>query len=73
MSDEELQYIMNDYNHSEKEQLLTAFMNLSFNDVPLLQEIREKALKYLDVHTDYIITDIVHLTDALIILAITGD
>lgn len=48
------------YNHSEKEQLLTAFMNLSFNDVPLLQEIREKALKYLDVHTDYIITDIVH-------------
>ncbi|CZQ91115.1 Hypothetical protein TFLO_1387 [Trichococcus flocculiformis] len=73
MSDEELQYIMNDYNHSEKEQLLTAFMNLSFNDVPLLQEIQEKALKYLDVHTDYIITDIVHLTDALIILAITGD
>lgn len=73
MSDEELHYIMNEYNHSEKEQLVTAFMNLSFNDVPRLKEIREKALTYLGVHTDYIISDIVHLTDALIILAKTGD
>lgn len=73
MSDEEFQYIMNEYNHSEKEQLVASFMNLSFNDVPLLKEIREKALNYLGVHTDYIITDIVHLTDALIILARTGD
>lgn len=73
MTDEELQYIMNDYNHSEKEQLLTAFMNLSFNDVALLEELREKARNYLKVHADYIIADIIHLTDALIILAKTGD
>ena len=49
MTDEELHYIMNEYNHSEKEQLVAAFMNLSFNDVPRLQEIREKALTYLGV------------------------
>lgn len=73
MTDEEFHYIMREYNHSEKEQLVAAFLNLSFNDVPLLKEIREKALIYLDVHTDYIIADIVHLTDALIILARTGD
>lgn len=73
MTDEEFHYVMNGYNHSEKDQLVASFMNLSFNDVSLLKEIREKALKYLDVHTDYIIADIVHLTDALIILAQTGD
>jgi len=73
MSDEELHYIMNEYNHSEKEQLMSAFMNLSFNDVALLEELRKKAQKYLKVHADYIISDIVHLTDALIIMARTGD
>ncbi|WP_106449954.1 helix-turn-helix domain-containing protein [Trichococcus alkaliphilus] len=73
MTDEEFHYIMHEYNYSEKEQLVAAFLNLSFNDVRLLKEIREKALNYLGVHTDYIIADIVHLTDALIILSETGD
>ncbi|CZR05026.1 helix-turn-helix domain-containing protein [Trichococcus collinsii] len=73
MTDEEFHYIMHEYNYSEKEQLVAAFLNLSFNDVRLLKEIREKALNYLGGHTDYIIADIVHLADALIILSETGD
>ena len=55
MSDEESQYIMNDYNHSEKEQPADGFHESLFQRCRIVEELREKARKYLKAHADYII------------------
>lgn len=72
LSFEELLFIKNDYNYSERDRIANDFFHMGFNHIEALNGILSDAKAFLKVEDDYLIRDIHKICEALILLKRTN-
>lgn len=70
---DEIEFISNDYEYNEKQQIINAFFQLNYNNPEKLQEIKKQAMTYLTEGDDVELREIILLCDALLIVSNSGD
>lgn len=67
LSFEELTFIKNDYNLSDRDRIADEFFNMSFNDTETLNTILIDTEEFLKSEKDYLIRDIQRICEALVL------
>ncbi len=70
---EELMFIHNGYNFSEKEKIFRGFFHAPVNDINVLKHYKEVCGKYLESYDDSLIINILNICNACIISQETGE
>lgn len=72
LSFEELLFIKNDYNYSERDRIANDFFHMSFNHIEALNSLLADTKAFLKAEEDYLIEDIHKICKALILLKKTN-
>ncbi|WP_432354383.1 helix-turn-helix domain-containing protein [Sporosarcina sp. A2] len=70
---EEVLYIQNGFNYTEKDAIFKKFISISYNNEESIKELLNMAVSYLDKKDDQLINDIKSLSEGLLLLIYTAD